>query len=54
MTAENKNEDTQKAENSKSIKFCPICGSSMHQEDYLGGKWWFCDDQECGFFEPVK
>lgn len=36
------------------LKFCPICGGTMHQEDYLGAKWWFCDDPDCGFFEPVK
>lgn len=37
------------------LKFCPICGDTMHQETYLGSLWWFCDDAEgCGFFEPVK
>lgn len=35
------------------LKFCPICGDTMHQEDYLGKKWWFCDDPECGYIEPV-
>lgn len=54
MATESKNEDTQKTGSATAIKFCPICGSTMHQEDYLGGKWWFCDDPECGFFEPVK
>jgi len=41
-------------ESSATVKFCPICGGTMHQEDYLDAKWWFCDDPDCGFFEPVK
>lgn len=34
------------------VKFCPICGDTMHKEEYLGSQWWFCDDESCGFFEP--
>ncbi|EGI1922863.1 hypothetical protein LEI36_15215 [Salmonella enterica] len=49
------NEDQQQSlqQQDSTVKFCPICGSTMHQQDYLNGKWWFCDDEECGFFEPV-
>lgn len=54
MTEENKVDAGQKEARASIIKFCPICGDTMHQEDYLGGKWWFCDDTECSFFEPVK
>lgn len=54
MTEKNGVDAEQQTEQSVILKFCPICGSTMHQEDYLGGKWWFCDDPECGFFEPVS
>lgn len=38
----------------KAVKFCPICGDTMHKAPYLGSDWWFCDDEEgCGFFEPA-
>ncbi|EPL1118932.1 hypothetical protein LGA37_003170 [Citrobacter freundii] len=53
MAEENKFDSVQKEEQPAILKFCPICGDTMHQEDYLGSKWWFCDDVECGFFEPV-
>jgi ssDNA-binding Zn-finger/Zn-ribbon topoisomerase 1 len=50
-----KKEAESKPEEKSVIKFCPICGSTMHKEKYLGNDWWFCDDAEgCGFFEPVK
>lgn len=54
MTAENVKTTEQQPEQTAILKFCPICGSTMHQEDYLGAKWWFCDDTECGFYEPVN
>lgn len=36
------------------VKFCPICGGLMSQIDYLGSKWWLCDDEECGYMEKVS
>lgn len=54
MAEENKVDSGQKEEQVAMLKFCPICGATMHQEDYLGSNWWFCDDPECGFSEPVK
>lgn len=54
MVIKNKEAES-KPEEKSVIKFCPICGSTMHKEKYLGNDWWFCDDAEgCGFFEPVK
>lgn len=54
MAEENKVDSGQTKSQATITKFCPICGDTMHQEDYLVGKWWFCDDPGCGFFEPVK
>jgi len=55
IMATQSNEEQQQSlqQQDSTVKFCPICGSTMHQQDYLNGKWWFCDDEECGFFEPV-
>ncbi|MFS3490552.1 hypothetical protein ACK6W5_24720, partial [Escherichia coli] len=52
-TQSNEEQKQSQQQQDSTVKFCPICGSTMHQQDYLNGKWWFCDDEECGFFEPV-
>lgn len=54
MVTENKKEESKSAEIKALIKFCPICGGTMHKENYLNGEWWFCDDPDCGFIEQVK
>ncbi|NIG77831.1 hypothetical protein F3J34_30155 [Klebsiella sp. Ap-873] len=54
MAVKDKNEAPKDTETDSFIKFCPICGGTMHKENYLNAEWWFCDDPECGFIEPVK
>jgi len=56
MTTDNNDSNavTEAVATSNMLKFCPICGDTMHKETYLDRLWWFCDDAEgCGFFELV-
>lgn len=34
------------------VKFCPICGDTMHTTTLLGVDYWECDDPTCGYLEP--
>lgn len=42
------------AESTIMVRFCPICGDTMHERVILGFAYWECDDPDCGFIEPKK
>ncbi|WP_273761519.1 hypothetical protein [Aeromonas hydrophila] len=46
--------ENQKEEQAQAVKFCPICGDTMHQESRDGGMWWVCDDPTCDFQILIK
>ncbi|WP_436232883.1 zf-TFIIB domain-containing protein [Escherichia coli] len=43
--------ETQSSAESTVIRFCPICGTKMHQGVRYGLMFWICP--ECDFDEPV-
>ena len=44
----------EKSEEVTAVKFCPICGDTMHQENRDGGLWWVCDDPTCDLQILIK
>lgn len=41
--------ENQEEVQAQAVKFCPICGDTMHQENRDGGLWWVCDDTSCDY-----
>ena len=35
-------------------KRCPVCGEAMHEGELYGLQCWICQDEDCGYFEPVE
>ncbi|HHT9074374.1 TPA: hypothetical protein ACT5CI_003065 [Edwardsiella tarda] len=44
----------EKVAEATAVKFCQICGDTMHQENRDGGLWWVCDDPTCDFQILIK
>lgn len=46
--------ENQEEVQAQAVKFCPICGGTMHKETRDGGLWWVCDDVTCDFQILIK